>query len=741
MSLKKCNFAHAELRALGRRVSGLQIAVDPNKMAAVVHWERPKNIRQLQSFLGFINYHRAHLKDLAKLLRPLSQLLSKDVAWEWTEARENAFQAAKKALLDPAVLAIPNWDLPFKLYIDASFEGLGAELAQVQENKERPIAFISRRLKPAEERYGATQLECLGLVWSLDKLYYYLDGAVFEVFTDCQAIKALITVKNPNRHMLRWQLAIQEHRGHMTIVHRPGVENKNADGLSRCALPNDSSNPAADLTDEVALVYAISMVEMNDEWFKQIRAGYEEDENLSRVLTAVKANTPDALQAARVDQPRQILQELEQGRFFSLDDILYRKDGLTSVIVVADIASKQSLLHACHDAVTAGHFGVERTLQRLKTYVWWPNMYTDTKAYVESCDTCQKAKRTTGKVPGLMMKIDTPKRPWEVIHMDFVTALPLAGRESYNTVLVIACRATKRAKFIATHDALDGKSAAMLYWEHCFADFGLPRIIISDRDPKFTGSFWKSLFSLLGTRLNMSTAHHPQTDGLAERTIQTLIDTIRRYCAFGLKFRDADGFRHDWVSLLPALEQAYNSSKHAVTGKAPFELEKGWTPRLPISLAQGPNAVEMPIEPAAGAFAAMIEEARKYAGECVDAAFEDAKKRWDQHHSPPKVEVGDSVLVSTRHFAVIGSRKLKDAFVGPFVVERLVNDNAVRLLLTPPYDRKHPVFPVALLKIYKKHEGNAVAQRKQPPAFLLRLSTTRTRPCTMFTTSVTIVAT
>ncbi|MBW0535076.1 hypothetical protein O181_074791 [Austropuccinia psidii MF-1] len=143
---------------------------------------------------------------------------------------------------------MPDWKLPSKLYIDACGEGLGAALHKVQivndKTYEGQICFISRQIKPTESRYGASQMECLWLLWVLKNLHYYLDGSVFEVITDFNAVKSPFNMKNPNRHMLRWQIAIQNYRGNMTIVHKTGNIHKNSDGLSRWALPNTPDNPS-----------------------------------------------------------------------------------------------------------------------------------------------------------------------------------------------------------------------------------------------------------------------------------------------------------------------------------------------------------------------------------------------------------------------------------------------------------------------------------------------------------------
>ncbi|MBW0474266.1 hypothetical protein O181_013981 [Austropuccinia psidii MF-1] len=135
------------------------------------------------------------------------------------------------------------------LYINATCsQGLGATLHQRQivdgEVRGGVICYISRQLKDSEARYGATQTECLCIVWALEKLHYYLEGAVFEVYTDCAALKSLLNMNTTNRHMLRWQIAIQDYRGNMTIIYKEGKSHTNADGLSRWPLDNVKSNPA-----------------------------------------------------------------------------------------------------------------------------------------------------------------------------------------------------------------------------------------------------------------------------------------------------------------------------------------------------------------------------------------------------------------------------------------------------------------------------------------------------------------
>ncbi|MBW0569889.1 hypothetical protein O181_109604 [Austropuccinia psidii MF-1] len=196
----------------------------------------PQNKKEILSFLGFSGYYRQHIKEFSSIARPLYKLCDKVTVFEMTIDRVKAFKLLRQALTTAPLLLIPEFKLPFKLYIDASGDGVGAALHQVQiindKPVEGPICFISRKIKPTEASYGASQIEFLFLVWALEKLNYFLEGCGFEVITYCIAGKSHLNMSTPNRHMLRWQIAIQEYRGNMTIVHKDGNIHKNEDGLS-----------------------------------------------------------------------------------------------------------------------------------------------------------------------------------------------------------------------------------------------------------------------------------------------------------------------------------------------------------------------------------------------------------------------------------------------------------------------------------------------------------------------------
>ncbi|MBW0589035.1 hypothetical protein O181_128750 [Austropuccinia psidii MF-1] len=205
---------------------------------------------------------------------------------------------------------------------------------------------------------------------------------------------------------------------------------------------------------------------------------------------------------------------------------------------------------------------------------------------------------------------------------------------------------------------------SLLIWNRVISWTGIFTNIISDRDPKFMSVLWTNLHQLFGTKLSLSTAYHPQTDGLAERMIQTLKGMVRRFCEYGLELKDCDGFTHDWCTLLPELELEYKKSIHSSTNQTPAILEKGWNHKLPQDSLRK-DLVE--INPTAASFKGMLDKTRKYSIRCMEDSFEYAKDKWDKSHATPDFKVGDLVHVSTTNFNNIkGCRKLKDSFAEPF---------------------------------------------------------------------------
>ncbi|MBW0538811.1 hypothetical protein O181_078526 [Austropuccinia psidii MF-1] len=263
-----------------------------------------------------------------------------------------------------------------------------------------------------------------------------------------------------------------------------------------------------------------------------------------------------------------------------------------------------------------------------------------------------------------MIKIQEPRRPWEIVHMDWVTGLPPWGDRSYNALQVIVDRFSKTSIFLPCHKADTAMDTAVLIWNRVLSWTGICKNIISDRDPKLTSELWTNLHHLFGTKLSFSTAYHPQTDGLAERMIQTLE-------------------------------------------------EKGWNPKLPQDSLRKELVY---IHPTAASFKRVLDKSRNHAVRCMEDFFAYAKDKGDKSNTTPDSKVGDLVLASTTNFNNIkGCENHKDSFAGPFVIKALRGENAVEVELSEELSNKHPTFPVSLIKSYKSSDAEKFPLRNKVP--------------------------
>ncbi|MCO5612123.1 hypothetical protein L7F22_066385 [Adiantum nelumboides] len=251
-----------------------------------------------------------------------------------------------------------------------------------------------------------------------------------------------------------------------------------------------------------------------------------------------------------------------------MDELLYYLD---CICVPHNGALRKILIQEHHEVPFAAHPGINKTYRLLSATYFWPQMQQDVIKYVKACHSCQIMKASRQLPQGLLQPLPVPKERWESISMDFITTLPRTSKGNAQ-ILVIVDRVSKMAHFIPCKKAAPAPDIASLFVQHIFRIHGLPRSIISDIDPKFTGHFWTSLFKSLGTNLLFSSAYHPQTDGQTERVNQILEEMLRHYIHNRLA---------SWEEYLPPVEFAYNNAPHSVTGMTPFQAAYGHTPLVP----------------------------------------------------------------------------------------------------------------------------------------------------------------
>lgn len=357
-------------------------------------------------------------------------------------------------------------------------------------------------------------------------------------------------------------------------------------------------------------------------------------------------------------------------------------------------------LREAHDASSSGHTGVAATKDRLSTRVYWAGMSSDVHDYVVSCDSCQRNKVEQRRTAGLLRPPPVPDEPGYAINMDFVFGLPRT-RRGHTGYLSMTCRLSNWLQVALCNDTVTAERAAELVFNEWVVHYGLPAVIISDRDPRFTGRFWRELWRLLDTQLHMSTGGHPQTDGKAENRQRTANTMLRHYVDFE---------QDDWDVRLIRATHAINHTKSVSTGLTPFEVMFRRTPRLPLDaaldlLGQPDTDGASAAVPAATNFLERHRYLWEVARSNLTKAQANQKVQADRHRRDVRFAVGDEVLLSTRDLAMAAdpehprAAKLTARFVGPFKITRIINDNAYELEL-PPQLRIHAVQNVSKLRAY-----------------------------------------
>ena len=231
-NFKKSDFLCEEIEFLGYFISHDGIRPDPKKIKTIKHFPVPRNVQELQSFLGFVNFYTTFIENYSFYIKPLIELLKKDKKYEWIESQQEAFEKIKSLFDDSMILTYADPKRPYILTTDASDFAISAVLSQMDDNNtEKIVCFVSRTLKGSECNYFTTEKEMLALVWGLHKLEIYLRGAEIIVRTDHEALTFLKTCKFNNARLRRWNLAIQDFN--IKPEYLPGRKNGVADYLSR----------------------------------------------------------------------------------------------------------------------------------------------------------------------------------------------------------------------------------------------------------------------------------------------------------------------------------------------------------------------------------------------------------------------------------------------------------------------------------------------------------------------------
>ena len=372
----------------------------------------------------------------------------------------------------------------------------------------------------------------------------------------------------------------------------------------------------------------------------------------------------------------------------------------TRLCIPASEPLRTRILAETHDAITGAHFGRDKTLDAVSSRFQWDGLASAVEKYVLSCDACQRNKPSRQLTPGALMPLKLPDAPCQEWTQDAVTGLPLTKRGN-DAIQVYVERLCKVKHFAAGRKDDGAVELARSFTHNVIRLHGMPLSVVSDRDPRFTAHFYAEWSRLLGMKLHMSTARHPQSDGQSEREIQTLTTALRAYC---------NANQDDWDDHLDMLELGFNVTKQASTQAAPYELLYGDKPLLPIDAALRPLTTSR--APAAQERAERMKQALTFARDHLLVAQERQVRNASRRAA--SFAVGDAVLLSTDGLQLRGfTNKLCSRYIGPFEVTAVVNPNAYTLALPPQLSALHPTFNISKLKPHR--DGTAAFPSRPQP--------------------------
>ena len=566
----KCRLGQTSLDFLGFHVDQDGVTPLEEKVEAIKNTPRPTTIKELQRFLGMCNYYRRFIPKVAQHAFHLHEVLKgkpKPRKLVWSDDCEQSFKAMKEALAAAAMLRHPRPNAHLAITSDASKIAIGAVLEQRGPLGWEPLAFFSKKLQKHQRDWPPFDRELLAAFQSIRHFRHMVEGRTFTLYTDHESlIPALHKKTDPLTARQTYQLSnIAEHT--TDIRYLEGKANTVADALSR---PNGEEENPTD-PPPPPQTSPISAIDRPIQEDKSL--------DLNNTINAIDhfgINLADMAQEQQLDPD---YTRLRNDRHSGLD---FRKVDLGRDTLIVDVGNgparpfvpfswRRRIFDTMHGL---GHPGINRTRQMVAAKFVWPSMHTDVAKWAKECQQCQRSKVTRHTTPAIG-NFEVPARRFTHVHIDIVS---MPESNGFSHLLTMVDRFTRwpaavPIKDISAESVVDAFSIAWV------AEFGVPQTVTSDRGSQFTSAIWTQLLKTWGIKHSLTTAYHPESNGMVERLHRRLKESLIALC---------DSNQHRWYWKLPMSLLAIRTTIKQDIGASPADLVFGEGLSVPGSLLPDP---------------------------------------------------------------------------------------------------------------------------------------------------------
>lgn len=509
---KKCKLGVQEVTYLGHVFDANGMRPDYNKVKAIMEIKQPKDRKDLERFLGAVNYLSKFIPNYSEHAIPLNNLLKKENSWRWENSEQCAFDKLKKCVSSAPCLALYDVSRPVVLSVDAASDALGAVLLQ----DGRPVEFASRTLTDAQRRYAQVEKELLAIVFACERFHQYIFGKNdILVESDHKPLESIFKkpLMSVPARLQRMLLRIQGYD--LKVNYKPGKLMYIPDTLSRAPLADTYSEEL-----EKNVLYQVQLVvnnlPMSNKRLIQIKNETKKDITYNKLLEYIKQGWP--FSKYEVDQNLRMYWSLKN-ELYVVDDVIFKDN-----TVLIPPALRAEMLRVVHE----GHQGIDRCKRRARQVIFWPSMGRDIELYVRRCSVCQECSHAPAREP--MIPISIPTLPWQKVGSDIFEY----GKKYYLVLVDYFSNYVEVCKLnnISSRTVIDNM-------KEIFARHGIPEFVFSDNGTQYSSREFKQFADDWGFQHVTSSPNYPQSNGKSERAVQTIKNMLIKSIKSGSDFQVA----------------------------------------------------------------------------------------------------------------------------------------------------------------------------------------------------------